>query len=80
MDNSITDIEGILVGHASDLKAVTGCTVVRFEKKTVGGGFIPGLATGTRGPIFSARSICATRFMPISSAEGAPLVSTPPAG
>jgi L-aminopeptidase/D-esterase-like protein len=37
------------VGHASDLKAVTGCTVVRFEKKTVGGGFIPGLATGTRG-------------------------------
>jgi len=49
MNNSITDIEGVLVGHATDLRAVTGCTVVRFGKKAIGGGVIPGMATGTRG-------------------------------
>ena len=48
MNNVITDVEGVLVGHATDLEGVTGCTVVRFEKKAVGGGFIPGMASGTR--------------------------------
>ena len=28
---SITDIEGIKVGHVSDFEAITGCTVVLFE-------------------------------------------------
>jgi L-aminopeptidase/D-esterase-like protein len=49
MNNMITDVEGVMVGHATDLEGVTGCTVVRFGKKAVGGGFIPGMATGTRG-------------------------------
>jgi L-aminopeptidase/D-esterase-like protein len=49
MNNTITDVEGVLVGHATDLEVITGCTVVRFEKRAVGGGFIPGMATGTRG-------------------------------
>jgi len=49
MGNSITDIEGVMVGHATDLEGVTGCTVVRFAKKAIGGGFIPGMASGTRG-------------------------------
>ena len=48
MNNVITDVEGVLVGHATDLEGVTGCTVVRFEKKAVGGGFLPGMASGTR--------------------------------
>jgi L-aminopeptidase/D-esterase-like protein len=49
MDHGITDVEGVAVGHATDLKGVTGCTVVRFERRAVGGGVIPGMATGTRG-------------------------------
>ncbi|NIQ40298.1 MAG: peptidase S58 family protein [Proteobacteria bacterium] len=49
MNMGITAIDGVMVGHASDMKCVTGCTVVRFEKKTIGGGFIPGMASGTRG-------------------------------
>ncbi|NIO05689.1 MAG: peptidase S58 family protein, partial [Proteobacteria bacterium] len=42
MDKGITDVEGVSVGHASDFRCVTGCTVVKFEKKAIGGGFIPG--------------------------------------
>ena len=49
MDNTITKVEGVMVGHATDLKGVTGCTVVRFEKRAIGGGFVPGMASGTRG-------------------------------
>lgn len=49
MKNTVTDVEGVMVGHATDLEGLTGCTVVRFGKKTIGGGFIPGMATGTRG-------------------------------
>lgn len=49
MNNTITHVEGVMVGHATDLRGVTGCTVVRFEKKAIGGGFIPGMASGTRG-------------------------------
>jgi L-aminopeptidase/D-esterase-like protein len=49
MKNTVTDVEGVMVGHATDLEGLTGCTVARFGKKTIGGGFIPGMATGTRG-------------------------------
>ncbi|MBW2123211.1 MAG: P1 family peptidase [Deltaproteobacteria bacterium] len=49
MKETITRVEGVTVGHATDLKGVTGCTVVRFEKRAIGGGFIPGMASGTRG-------------------------------
>jgi len=49
MEKGITEVEGVLVGHAADFKCVTGCTVVRFERKAIGGGFIPGMASGTRG-------------------------------
>jgi len=45
----ITDVEGVAVGHASDFEALTGCTVVLFEKGAIGGGLIPGMAAGTRG-------------------------------
>ena len=45
---AITDVPGIRVGHASDLKALTGCTVVLCEKGAVGGIDLRGPATGTR--------------------------------
>jgi L-aminopeptidase/D-esterase-like protein len=46
--NAITDIPGIKVGHASDLKALTGCTVILCEEGAIGGVDIRGTATGTR--------------------------------
>jgi L-aminopeptidase/D-esterase-like protein len=48
MFNAITDIEGIRVGHASDLKALTGCTAIICEEGAVGGVEIRGSAAGTR--------------------------------
>jgi len=46
--NSITDVPGILVGHADDAEALTGCTVVLCEKGAVGGVDQRGGAPGTR--------------------------------
>jgi L-aminopeptidase/D-esterase-like protein len=46
--NSITDVPGILVGHADDAEALTGCTVVICEKGAVGGVDQRGGAPGTR--------------------------------
>jgi len=43
----LTDIPGILVGHASDYDGLTGCTVVLCEKGAVAGGDLRGSATGT---------------------------------
>ena len=43
----LTDIPGILVGHASDYDGLTGCTVVLCERGAVAGGEIRGFATGT---------------------------------
>ncbi len=44
----LTDIPGILVGHASDYDGLTGCTVVLCERGAVAGGDIRGSATGTQ--------------------------------
>jgi L-aminopeptidase/D-esterase-like protein len=43
----LTDIPGILVGHASDYDGLTGCTVILCERGAVAGGEIRGFATGT---------------------------------
>jgi L-aminopeptidase/D-esterase-like protein len=43
----LTDIPGVLVGHASDYDGLTGCTVVLFGGGAVGGVDIRGSATGT---------------------------------
>jgi L-aminopeptidase/D-esterase-like protein len=43
----LTDIPGILVGHASDYDGLTGCTVMLCESGAVAGGDIRGSATGT---------------------------------
>ncbi|KUK83902.1 MAG: Peptidase S58 DmpA [Petrotoga mobilis] len=48
MFNSITDVPGIKVGHYTDYKALTGCTVVLTENGAVGGVDVKGSAPGTR--------------------------------
>jgi len=48
MTNSITDIPGILVGHADNRSAGTGCTVVLCESGAVAGVDARGGAPGTR--------------------------------
>ena len=45
---TITDVPEIKVGHASDFKALTGCTVILCEEGAVGGVDIRGTAAGTR--------------------------------
>jgi L-aminopeptidase/D-esterase-like protein len=45
---AITDVPGIRVGHAGNVEAMTGCTVVLCEEGAVGGVEIRGSATGTR--------------------------------
>ncbi len=48
MHNSITDVEGIKVGHYTDQEGITGCTVVLCEGGAVGGVDVRGSAPGTR--------------------------------
>ena len=49
MENiSITDIAGIKIGHAQDLAAATGCTVIICEKGAVAGVDVRGGSPGTR--------------------------------
>jgi L-aminopeptidase/D-esterase-like protein len=45
---TITDVPGVRVGHAEDLKGLTGCTVVLCAKGAVGGVDQRGGAPGTR--------------------------------
>jgi L-aminopeptidase/D-esterase-like protein len=44
----LTSIEGIRVGHATDLDGITGCTVVLCEGGAVGGVDVRGSASGTQ--------------------------------
>ena len=44
----ITDVEGIKVGHYTDVSAATGCTVVLCEQGAVAGVDVRGSAPGTR--------------------------------
>lgn len=48
LKNAITDVPGILVGHAQNEEALTGCTVILCEKGAVGGVDQRGGAPGTR--------------------------------
>ncbi len=48
MFNSITDVKGLKVGHASDYKGYTGCTVILCEDGATCGIDIRGSASGTR--------------------------------
>ncbi len=46
--NSIADVPGMKVGHASDFAALTGCTVILCEEGAIGAVDIRGTAAGTR--------------------------------
>ncbi len=48
LNNSITDVRGIEVGHAQDNEALTGCTVILCRKGAVAGVEVRGGAPGTR--------------------------------
>lgn len=48
MLNGITDVPGIKVGHYTDNKSLTGCTVVLAKNGAVGGVDVKGSAPGTR--------------------------------
>jgi L-aminopeptidase/D-esterase-like protein len=48
LENAITDVPGIKVGHAQDEQALTGCTVALCESGAVGGVDQRGGAPGTR--------------------------------
>ena len=48
MHNAITDIDGIEVGHHTDLAHGTGCTVVLCRQGAIGGVDVRGGAPGTR--------------------------------
>ena len=48
MNDTITDVPGIEVGHATNAEALTGCTVVLCREGAVGGVDVRGLAPGTR--------------------------------
>lgn len=48
LQNSITDVPGIKVGHQTDPEALTGCTVILCEEGAVGGVDQRGGAPGTR--------------------------------
>jgi len=48
LNNSITDVPGVLVGHATDPDALTGCTVIIIEGGAVAGVDQRGGAPGTR--------------------------------
>lgn len=48
MVHRITDVEGISVGHYTDVEGITGCTVVLCGEGAVGGVDVRGSAPGTR--------------------------------
>ncbi|PWB50281.1 MAG: peptidase S58 [Anaerolineales bacterium] len=48
LNNTITDVPGVIVGHAQNDEALTGCTVILCEKGAVGGVDQRGGAPGTR--------------------------------
>jgi L-aminopeptidase/D-esterase-like protein len=45
---SITDVDGLKVGHYTDSRRPTGCTVIMFEEGAVAGVDVRGSAPGTR--------------------------------
>ncbi len=45
---SITDVQGVRVGHDSDFQSITGCTVILFDKEATGAVDLRGGGTSTR--------------------------------
>jgi L-aminopeptidase/D-esterase-like protein len=60
MLDNLCDVPGVNVGHATDLRGITGCTVVLFDEPAVVGVDVRGSSPGTRetdrlGPIGAVR-------------------------
>ena len=60
MLDNLCDVPGVLVGHATDLDGITGCTAVLFEEPAVVGVDVRGSSPGTRetdrlGPVGAVR-------------------------
>ncbi len=68
LNNAITDIPGIQVGHAHDMEALTGCTVILCPKGAVGG-------VDQRGGGVSARQVDALRPLHLVSKAHAIMLS-----
>ena len=49
MPDNLCDVPGVLVGHATDVAGVTGCTAILFERTTVVGMDARGSSPETRG-------------------------------
>ena len=47
-EGTITDVAGLMVGHATDREAATGCTVILCREGAVAGADVRGGAPGTR--------------------------------
>jgi len=47
-EGNVTDVKGVLAGHATDEKGKTGCTVILFKDGAVAGVDVRGAAPGTR--------------------------------
>lgn len=47
-DGGITDVQGVKVGHFTETRRPTGCTVLIFEKEATAGVDVRGAAPGTR--------------------------------
>ncbi|HRV37037.1 MAG TPA: P1 family peptidase, partial [Desulfomonilia bacterium] len=47
-NNTLTSLEGVRVGHSSDLTGGTGVTVILFERPGVGAVDTTGMATSSR--------------------------------
>ena len=48
MNGTLTDVSGLLVGHHTDLRRPTGCTVILTPNGAVAGVDVRGAAPGTR--------------------------------
>src|ERR1041385_8222901 len=48
LSGAITDVAGIKVGHFTDTRRPTGCTVILTEEGSTGGVDVRGAAPGTR--------------------------------
>ncbi len=60
MLDNLCDVPGVLVGHATDLEGITGCTAILFEEPAVVGVDVRGSSPGTRetdrlGPVGAVR-------------------------
>ncbi len=78
LHNLLTDIDGIKVGHAQNMDALTGCTVVIIEKGAVGGVDQRGGAREPARRIYCGQCTWSIRFTELYSQADLPSDWMPP--